>query len=113
MGYNLSDNMRVESTSKALRMALSKRNNFLTENSFIIPTEVFNIALTSTQQPSANKIKISMTQSYDPYENAAAERTERNTKKDEFEIGEGFVSEPQAHREINNVIRVYNDKRPN
>ena len=52
-----------------------------------------------------------MTQSYDPYENAAAERV-NGILKDEFEIGEGFVNDPQAHREINNAIKVYNTKRP-
>ena len=52
-----------------------------------------------------------MTQSYDPYENAVAERV-NGILKDEFEIGEGFVSEKQAQKEIKNAIAVYNSKRP-
>lgn len=59
----------------------------------------------------AHKISISMTQSYDPYENAAAERV-NGILKDEFEIGEGFKNESHANREIKNAIRVYNSKRP-
>ena len=58
-----------------------------------------------------NNVRISMTQSYDPYENAVAERV-NGILKDEFEIGEGFVNEAQAKREIKNAIEVYNSKRP-
>jgi putative transposase len=111
MGYHLADSTKVENTTKALRMALCNRqypNRELIHHSdrgFQYCSDEYTGLL------SANKIKISMTQSYDPYENAAAERV-NGILKDEFEIGEGFVNDPQAHREINNAIKVYNSKRP-
>jgi transposase InsO family protein len=111
MGYNLADNTKVESTTKALRMALMQRkfkNRELIHHSdrgFQYCSDEYTGLLTD------NKIKISMTQSYDPYENAAAERV-NGILKDEFDIGEGFISEPQAQREIKNAINVYNSKRP-
>jgi putative transposase len=111
MGYNLADNTRVESTTKALRMALLRRKYKTRElihhsdRGFQYCSDEYTDLLTK------NNIKISMTQSYDPYENAAAERV-NGILKDEFEIGEGFISEPQARREINNAINIYNTKRP-
>lgn len=111
MGYNLSDNMKVESTTKALRMALSQRQY---KNRKLIHHSDRGFQYCSDEYTGllrANKIKISMTQNHDPYENAAAERV-NGILKDEFGIGEGFVNEAQAHREIMNVIKVYNSKRP-
>ena len=58
-----------------------------------------------------NKIKISKKKNSEPYENAVAERV-NGIMKGEFEIGEGFVNEAQAQREIKNAINVYNSKRP-
>jgi putative transposase len=52
-----------------------------------------------------------MTQAYDPYENAVAERV-NGILKDEFAIGDGFITFSQAHREIKYVIQTYNSKRP-
>ena len=97
MGHNLSDNLKAESSVKALREALAQRqfkNRKLIHHSdrgFQYCTDEYTDILT------ANKIDISMTQSYDPYENATAERV-NGILKDEFEIGEGFVSEAHAKR---------------
>jgi transposase InsO family protein len=111
MGHNLADNMKVEHTTKALRMALQQRQYKSRElihhsdRGFQYCSDEYTGLLND------NKIKISMTQSYDPYENAAAERV-NGILKDEFEIGEGFITEAQAQREIKNAIKVYNSKRP-
>ena len=111
MGYHLADSTKVENTTKALRMALAQRRYKSRElihhsdRGFQYCSDEYTGLLTE------NKIKISMTQSYDPYENAAAERV-NGILKDEFEIGEGFISERQAHTEIKNAIEVYNSKRP-
>ena len=111
MGHNLANNTKVEHTTKALRMALAQRQYKSRElihhsdRGFQYCSDEYTGLLTD------NKIKISMTQSYDPYENAAAERV-NGILKDEFEIGEGFINEPQAQREIKNAIKVYNSKRP-
>lgn len=111
MGYHLADNTKTESTTAALRMALKNRkykNRKLIHHS----DRAFQYCSDEyTKLLSDNKIKISMTEKYDPYENAVAERV-NGILKDEFEIDEGFVSEPQARKEIKNAITVYNSKRP-
>ena len=58
-----------------------------------------------------NNIKISMTENSDPYENAVAERV-NGILKSEFEIGQGFINNVQAAKEIKRVIEIYNNKRP-
>lgn len=111
MGYHLADNTRVESTTKALRMALRQRQ-FKGRKLIHHSDRGFQYCSNEyTQLLSANKVQISMTEKYDPYENAVAERV-NGILKDEFEIADGFVSEKQAQKEIKNAIRVYNSKRP-
>jgi len=111
MGYNLSDNMKVESSAIALRMAIANR---------VYPSRTLihhsdrgfqYCADNYTKLLEDNNIKISMAQSYDPYENAVAERV-NGILKGEFDIADGFVNEAQAQREIKNVIKIYNNKRP-
>jgi putative transposase len=111
MGHNLADNMKVEHTTKALRMALKQRQYKSRELIHHSDRGFQYCSDEYTGLLNENKIKISMTQSSDPYENAAAERV-NGILKDEFEIGEGFITEAQAQREIKNAIRVYNSKRP-
>lgn len=111
MGFHLADNTKVENTTKALRMALLAREY---PNRQLIHHSDRGFQYCSyeyTQLLIDNKIKISMTQNSDPYENAVAERV-NGILKGEFEIGEGFVNEAQAQREIKNAIIVYNSKRP-
>lgn len=111
MGYHLADNMKVEATARALKMAISQRL-FLNRKLIHHSDRGFQYCSDEyTNLLQANKISISMTQSYDPYENAAAERV-NGILKEEFEIGEGFKNEFHANREIKNAIRVYNNKRP-
>jgi putative transposase len=111
MGYNLSDNMKVESSAVALRMAIA--NRLYPDRELIHHSDrgFQYCADNYTQLLEDNNIKISMTQSYDPYENAVAERV-NGILKGEYDIAEGFVSEAQAQREIKNVIKIYNTKRP-
>jgi transposase InsO family protein len=52
-----------------------------------------------------------MTEEYDPYENAIAERV-NGILKDEFDIAEGFVNHLQAVNEIKYAIETYNTFRP-
>jgi putative transposase len=111
MGYNLADNMRVESSSKALRMAFSQRK-FKSRPLIHHSDRGFQYCSDEyTNLLKENNVRISMTQSYDPYENAVAERV-NGILKDEYEIGEGFVNEAQAKREVKHAIEIYNSKRP-
>lgn len=111
MGFNLSDNMKTENALSALNMAIGNRafpGRELIHHSdrgFQYCSDDYTNTLLK------NKIQISMTQSYDPYENAVAERV-NGILKDEYGIGDGFVNQAQAHREIKRAIELYNCKRP-
>lgn len=56
-------------------------------------------------------ISPSMTEQYDPYQNAVAERI-NGILKDEFFIGDGFSSHRQAEKVIEESIAIYNNLRP-
>lgn len=111
VGYYLADNMKTESTIKALEMAIKFRkypNRKLIHHS----DRGFQYCSNEyTKMLKDNRIKISMTEVYDPYENAIAERV-NGILKDEFDIGEGFVNHVQAVKEIKYAIETYNTKRP-
>jgi len=111
MGFELADNLRAESSIKALRMAISGREypgNELTHHSdrglqYCTP------AYTDTLED--HNIQISMTSRYDPYENAIAERV-NGILKSEFDVGAEFVDPKQAKRVVKESIAVYNGYRP-
>jgi len=110
MGYYLSDNLKTENTLKALELAIKNRkypNRSLIHHSdrgFQYCSEAYTNKLIS------NGIQISMTQSYDPYENAVAERV-NGILKDEFSIADGFINHAQAVQEIKRSIEIYNTHR--
>lgn len=110
MGYQLTDNLRIESAMNALKMALKNRR-------YTYPLIHHSdrglqychrdyIDLLHSQN-----ISISMTTKYDPYENAIAERV-NGILKDEFDIGEGFINRSQAKNWISESIQLYNNYRP-
>lgn len=111
VGYNLSDNMKAESSVKALEMALKSRkypNRELIHHSdrgFQYCCDEYTNILTN------QNIKISMTEVYDPYENAVAERV-NGILKDEFGIDEGFLNHEISAKEIKHSIDTYNNLRP-
>jgi len=57
------------------------------------------------------KIKISMTTKYDPYENSIAERV-NGILKDEFDISNSRLTKKDAIRNIERSIRIYDNERP-
>ena len=57
-----------------------------------------------------NKINISMTTKYDPYENAIAERV-NGILKDEFYLDQCFFSTSHAKNATKNAVDIYNNKR--
>lgn len=111
MGHYLSDNLKTEGTLRALKMAMANRK--YQDNPLIHHSDrgLQYCSPTHTIMLSDNHIDISMTQSYDPYENAIAERV-NGILKDEFEIGDGFADLKHAAREIKHAIAVYNNERP-
>lgn len=63
------------------------------------------------EQLNAHRIKISMTENGDPYENAIAERV-NGILKTEFELGKPFKDFNEAMHTIDEAIRKYNELRP-
>ena len=111
MGWELSDNMKAINAINALKMAIKNRkypDRKLIHHSdrglqYCTPSYV--------EVLEKNGISISMTQKYDPYENAVAERV-NGILKTEYEIGDGFLGPKDAKREIKYAIWLYNMDSP-
>ena len=111
VGYELSDNLKAESTIKALKMALNGRkypDRKLTHHS---DRGIQYCSDDYIQMLEDNGVSISMTENSDPYENAIAERV-NGILKHEFGVGEGFTDYNMAKKEISNAILLYNTRRP-
>ena len=111
MGWVLSDNMKTINAIRALKMAI--RNRKYPDRKLIHHSDRgFQYCNPSyIEVLEKNKIEISMTTKYDPYENAVAERV-NGILKSEYEIGEGFLGHKDAKREIKFAIWLYNTDRP-
>ncbi|OFX82638.1 MAG: hypothetical protein A2W99_06700 [Bacteroidetes bacterium GWF2_33_16] len=111
VGFELSDNLKVESTINALKIALKQRKY---PDRKLIHHSDRGIQYCSDEYIHTlieNQIEISMTQNSDPYENAIAERV-NGILKQEFSIGDGFKNHLVALTEIKKSIFIYNNKRP-
>jgi putative transposase len=110
MGYELSDNLKTSSTLKALRMALRQRKytHKLIHHS---DRGIQYCSYEYTKLLTKNNVQISMTEQYDPYENAVAERV-NGILKDEFGLDQIFENNKSLHRQLNQVIKLYNHLRP-
>jgi putative transposase len=111
MGYELSDNLKVSSSKKALSMAI--KNRLYPEREAIHHSDrgIQYCSPEYTDMLRENGITVSMTTKYDPYENAVAERV-NGILKSEYLIGEIKGSMLQAKRIISQSIRLYNYYRP-
>jgi len=111
VGFELSDNLKAESTISALKMALKGRkypDRKLTHHSDRGLQYCSNEYIQTLMD---NQVAISMTENSDPYENAIAERV-NGILKQEFSIGDGFRNHLMALKEIKKSIYIYNHKRP-
>ena len=111
VGFELSNNLKAESTINALKMALKGRkypDRKLTHHS---DRGLQYCSDDYVQILIENDIEISMTENSDPYENAIAERV-NGILKQEFSIGDGFKNHLMALHEIKKSIYIYNNKRP-
>lgn len=113
MGYNVASNLNTESSLKALQMALKNRKD---RSLSLIHHSDRGIQYCSDEyQKVINKNKnmyCSMTESYDPYQNAVAERVNGILKQE-------FMIDQYNNQELNVVklvvkesIETYNSKRP-
>jgi putative transposase len=111
MGYHLADHLRTDGPLQALHMAL--RNRMYPNRKLIHHSDrgfqYCNPKYTDVLDK--NKIKISMTTKYHPYENAVAERV-NGTIKNEMIVLEILPPDLFAHKSVKQSIETYNTRRP-
>lgn len=110
VGYDLSESLRAEGAIKALRMAVNQRNH---HHDLIHHSDRgFQYCCYEYQQLLAHhQITPSMTEQYDPYENALAERI-NGILKTEFLLEGGFPTTHLAQLAVEEAIETYNSLRP-
>jgi putative transposase len=111
MGYTLSNDLKAESTQKALQMAF--KNRMYPDKPLLHHSDrgLQYCSQTYIKELNAHHCQISMTQDGSPYDNAIAERV-NGILKDEFYCDDKFETEEIARQHIAQSIRIYNNKRP-
>lgn len=110
MGYHLSESLNAAGCLKALDMAIKARryNHELIHHS----DRGLQYCCEDYQQMLLKAgIKPSMTEQYDPYQNAVAERV-NGILKDEFDLERGFAAHLEAVEVIKESVEIYNQIRP-
>ena len=107
----MSDNLNTESSLVALRLAINQRKN---KDLVLIHHSDRGLQYCANEYQkllSKNRIKPSMTQNSDPYENAVAERI-NGILKQEFNIDKYNKNLPIMKQIIKETVDIYNGKRP-
>lgn len=110
MGYHLSEDLRAEGPLEALKMAVGKnryRFNLIhhSDRGLQYCSDGYQQLLAAAQ------IRPSMTEKYDPYQNAVAERV-NGILKGEFALERGFAHHLEAVKVIAESVGIYNRQRP-
>jgi transposase InsO family protein len=111
MGFDVSDSLHAKGATRALQKALKKRKD---EDQSLIHHSDRGLQYCSNQYQeilTESKVKCSMTESYDPYENAVAERINGILKQEFIQT----VTINQIHimkKIVEESINIYNTKRP-
>ena len=111
MGYNVSNSLSAEGSIKALEMALKSRSY---KNEPLIHHSDRGIQYCCDQYQNVienNQLICSMTETYDPYANAVAERI-NGILKDEFRLEEYKLSIENMKLFVKESIETYNALRP-
>jgi len=110
MGYELSGTLKASSTIKALKMALSNRRytHQLIHHS---DRGLQYCSYEYTYLLEKHNVNVSMTEQYDPYENAVAERV-NGILKDEFGLDAVFNDNKELAKQLNQAVDLYNNLRP-
>lgn len=111
VGYNVSDSLNVKGSLIALEMALKKR---VYKKEPIIHHSDRGLQYCSNEYQKIlgkNEIQPSMTEQYDPYENAIAERI-NGILKQEFDIDKFDTNLKIKRKLVQNAIKIYNNFRP-
>ncbi|TXD46695.1 IS3 family transposase [Polaribacter sp. IC066] len=110
MGYKLDDNMRVSLCIDALKMALKNRK-YPSKKLIHHSDRGMQYCCTEyTQFAEKNGIIMSMTEQYDPYENAIAERINR-TLKYEYGLRNCLKNTDVAQKTTKQAVYIYNNLR--
>lgn len=111
MGYDVSDNLNAEGPVRALKMGLRQR--MYKDKELIHHSDRgYQYCCDSYQTLLKSKrVKCSMTESYDPYANAIAERV-NGILKQEFLLDKHKASLPIMKKLVGDSIRIYNQRRP-
>ena len=110
MGYNIDDHMKISLCIDALKMALKNRKYPKQKLIHHSDRGLQYCNPSYTNFAEINGINISMTQQYDPYENAVAERI-NGILKQEFGLGKTIVNLKLAKKMVKRAVRIYNSKR--
>lgn len=111
VGYNVSDSLSASGSILALEMAIKNRKH---KHQNLIHHSDRGLQYCSDDYQKILKdslIKPSMTEQYDPYENAIAERI-NGILKQEFDIAKHNVDLTLKTNLIRNAIKIYNNERP-
>lgn len=111
MGYDVSNSLSVQGSLRALKMAIGKRRYVMKE---LIHHSDRGLQYCSDEYQallSKYKIRCSMTESYDPYQNATAERI-NGILKQEFILGIKVKNIDLMKQLIRQSIFIYNHERP-
>lgn len=111
MGYTLSNDLKAESTQRALQMAF--KNRMYPDRPLLHHSDrgLQYCSQTYVNELRSHDCQISMTQDGSPYDNAVAERI-NGILKDEFYCDVQFEDEKTALCHVAQSIRTYNTKRP-
>ena len=110
-GYNVSDSLETTGSAKALKMAIKNRK-YPDQNLIHHSDRGFQYCSNEYQKIICqNHLKCSMTESYDPYQNAVAERI-NGTLKQEFLINTQNLDLKSMKIVVKQSIDIYNQNRP-
>ena len=111
VGYDFSDSLGTEGSLRALQMASKQR--IYKQEPLIHHSDRGLQYCSNSYQKALKKKKITpgMTESYDPYQNAIAERV-NGILKQEFLLEEYKVDLPIMKKLVANAVRIYNTERP-
>lgn len=111
VGYDVSNSLETVGCSNALKMALKNRNYPLRE---LIHHSDRGVQYCSDEYQTIltkNRIRCSMTECYDPYENAVAERV-NGILKQEFLINSQITYLKFLQKVVKQSVEIYNTERP-
>ena len=111
MGYSLDNHMKAELCINALDMAVKNR---IYDNKYLIHHSDRGFQYCSTSYVNfahSNNLTMSMTEQYDPYENAIAERI-NETLKYEYGLKQTIKDTETAQKIVKQAVSIYNNLRP-